>query len=56
VPVLQQHGAEALEALVELLDAARPLAIAPGVLVLAGLGVPPDAAELADEVRLAGVG
>src|SRR5699024_2281610 len=65
--VLEQHPGEAREALVELLLAAHPLAVAPGgggvvpgALRLGGLAgllrVPPDPAVLGDEVGLAGEG
>jgi hypothetical protein len=51
--VVEQRRAEALEAGVELVDGLRTVAVAPGVLAFLGLGVPPDAAELGDEERLA---
>src|SRR5690625_5196473 len=61
--VVQEHGGQSGESLVELFFGADALAIAPGgvAVFVVGVGggeggVPPDAAVFADEVGLAGIG
>ena len=53
--VVEQRAAQRLETRVELVERTRPVAVAPGILVLPGIRIPPRPAELAAEVRLAAI-